>query len=80
LADGLSRALKLYASLGHLRLNFILYSQPQEHPRLFLRLIARQHPSPAYRNDDYFLQRLLEASSCSSPPRNPRIAGVAFSP
>lgn len=60
LADGLSRALRVYEGLGHVSFNFALYSQPDTPgARLFLRLIARQHPTPAYRNDDYFLQRLL---------------------
>jgi UDPglucose--hexose-1-phosphate uridylyltransferase len=71
LAQGLSRALRCYETLGCLSFNFTLYSQAAEHgldAPLFLRLIARQNPAPGYRCDDYFLQKLLQTEVILLPP------------
>ena len=64
LAQGISGALRLLESLGYLSFNLSLYSVRAETTQGFnclLRLIHRQNPYPNYRNDDYFLQTLLQA-------------------
>ena len=63
LADGLSRVLRGYASLGISTFNFTLYSgklgASDDHLRCYLRVISRQNFYENYRTDDYFLQKLL---------------------
>lgn len=65
LADGISRVLACYETLGHLSFNYSLLSVRQssspEGFRCLLKIISRQNPYPNYRNDDYFLQKLLQA-------------------
>ena len=65
LSGGLSRVLAFYESLGHLSFNFTLYAarQPQagEGLRCLLKIINRQNLYPNYRNDDYFLQKMLQS-------------------
>lgn len=64
LAGGISKALAFYESLGHLSYNYSLYSvrQPQagEGHRCVLKMVNRQNLYPNYRNDDYFLQKMLQ--------------------
>jgi galactose-1-phosphate uridylyltransferase len=63
LADGLSRVLKGYGSLGVSTFNFSVFSGPLTEPddsfRCFLRIVSRQNVYENYRTDDYFLQKLL---------------------
>jgi UDPglucose--hexose-1-phosphate uridylyltransferase len=62
LASGISKVLKLYDSLGHLSFNYSIYSARTpsgEGFRCVLKMISRQNLYPNYRNDDFFLQKLL---------------------
>lgn len=72
LASGISKVLGAYGELGYLSFNYALFSVRQDVPapgfRLLLRIITRQNLSPAYRNDDYFLQKLLHADVAVTPP------------
>jgi len=65
LAYGISKVLLLYDSLGHLSFNYSLLSVrnpvAQDSFRCLLRLVNRQNLSPNYRNDDFFLQKLLQS-------------------
>ncbi len=64
LAQGISKVLACYESLGHLSFNYSLFAvrQPEagEGHRCFLSVISRQNLYPNYRNDDYFLQKMLQ--------------------
>jgi galactose-1-phosphate uridylyltransferase len=72
LAAGISRVLSFYGGMGHLSFNYALFSVRREAPaegfRLFLRMVNRQNLSPAYRNDDYFLQKLLDTDLVVTAP------------
>lgn len=72
LADGISRVLGCYGRLGYLSFNWALFSVRRGVPapgfRCFLRIVSRQNVSPGYRNDDYFLQKLLHADVAVTPP------------
>lgn len=72
LAAGISRVLGFYGGLGLLSFNYALFSVRQGAPgagfRCFFRIVNRQNLSPAYRNDDYFLQKLLQADVVVTPP------------
>jgi len=63
LASGVSKVLALYDSLRHLSFNYSIYSARSpfsgEGFRCILKIISRQNLYPNYRNDDYFLQKLL---------------------
>ncbi len=65
LATGISKVLAFYEGLGHLSFNYTLYAsrQPQagEGHRCLLKIINRQNLYPNYRNDDYFLQKMLQS-------------------
>ena len=65
LSLGISKVLAFYENLGHLSFNYALYAtrQPQagEGQRCLLRVINRQNLYPNYRNDDYFLQKMLQS-------------------
>jgi UDPglucose--hexose-1-phosphate uridylyltransferase len=64
LADGLYRVLCLYEALGHLSFNWSLFSvrTPSDPGQsCLLKIVNRQNPYPNYRNDDYFMQKLLQA-------------------
>jgi UDPglucose--hexose-1-phosphate uridylyltransferase len=64
LATGISRVLALYDGLGHLSFNYSILSARKptagEGFRCVLKMISRQNLYPNYRNDDYFLQKLLQ--------------------
>ena len=64
LAVGISKVLLLYERLGHMSFNYSLYSVRQraggEGHRCVFKIISRQNLYPNYRNDDYFLQKLLQ--------------------
>lgn len=72
LATGISKVLAFYGSLGHLSFNYALFSVARTAPaagfRCFFRIVNRQNLSPGYRNDDYFLQKLLHADVAVTPP------------
>jgi len=72
LAAGMSAVLSVYGSLGHLSFNFALYSERRargsEDSRCLLKIISRQNPYLNYRNDDYFLQKLLQSELIIRPP------------
>jgi galactose-1-phosphate uridylyltransferase len=63
LSDGISKVLALYEGRGHLSFNFSLYSAKGGETvgfRCLLKIVNRQNLYPNYRNDDYFLQKLLQ--------------------
>ena len=64
LASGISRVLALYDGLGHLSFNYSILSARGSSAsagfRCILKIISRQNLYPNYRNDDYFLQKLLQ--------------------
>lgn len=64
LAEGMARVLAFYEALGHLSFNYSLLSvrQPQagEGQRCLFKIVNRQNLYPNYRNDDYFLQKILQ--------------------
>lgn len=64
LAHGISKVLLLYERLGLLSFNYSLYSvQRSCHDmgrRCVFKIISRQNLYPNYRNDDYFLQKMLQ--------------------
>ncbi len=64
LAYGISKVLLLYEHLDLLSFNYSLYSvQRSCHdagPRCVFKIISRQNLYPNYRNDDYFLQKMLQ--------------------
>ncbi len=71
LAYGISRVLAFYESLGHLSFNYALFSVKnslKEGVRCFLKIINRQNLYANYRNDDYFLQKLLQSELIIIPP------------
>lgn len=65
LSYGISRVLAFYETLGHLSFNYAVYSvkgdRSSEGFRCLIKIISRQNLYPNYRNDDYFLQKLLQA-------------------
>jgi len=65
LSYGISRVLAFYENLGHLSFNYSLFSvrrsSSEEGFRCLLKIINRQNLCPNYRNDDYFLQKLLQS-------------------
>ena len=71
LSDGVSRVLKCYEDLGLLSFNFALYSArggDTSGLRSFFKIVNRQNFYPNYRNDDYFLQKLLQSELIISLP------------
>jgi UDPglucose--hexose-1-phosphate uridylyltransferase len=64
LCKGIAKVLFLYERLGHLSFNYALYSIRQgveaEGSRCVFKIISRQNLYPNYRNDDYFLQKMLQ--------------------
>ena len=72
LAYGISRVLAFYETLGHLSFNYAVYSSREgsgfEGSRCLLKIISRQNLYTNYRNDDYFLQKLLQTELIITPP------------
>ena len=72
LSYGISRVLAFYETLGHLSFNYAVYSikrdRSSEGFRCLIKIISRQNLYPNYRNDDYFLQKLLQAELIITPP------------
>jgi len=65
LSLGISRVLLLFENLGYMSFNYTLYSVRQSEPsgsqRCVFKIISRQNLYPNYRNDDYFLQKMLQS-------------------
>lgn len=65
LSRGISNVLLLYERLGHLSFNYTLFSVRQNARaagfRCIFKIISRQNLCPNYRNDDYFLQKILQS-------------------
>jgi UDPglucose--hexose-1-phosphate uridylyltransferase len=65
LSQGISKILTFYESIGHLSFNYSLLSArgsvQGEGFRCILKMITRQNLYPNYRNDDYFLQKILHS-------------------
>jgi UDPglucose--hexose-1-phosphate uridylyltransferase len=72
LSAGISKVLAYYETLGHLSYNYALYSVRRDRNdggfRALLKIITRQNLYPNYRNDDYFLQKLLQSELIITPP------------
>jgi galactose-1-phosphate uridylyltransferase len=72
LATGIVKVLTYYEVLGHLSYNYALYSVRNNRGpgsfRLLLKIITRQNLYANYRNDDYFLQKLLQSELIITPP------------
>jgi len=72
LSYGISRVLSFYGSLGHLSFNYAIYSAKEGRSfagsRCLIKIISRQNLYPNYRNDDYFLQKLLQTELIITPP------------
>lgn len=72
LAAGISGVLGFYGRLGLLSFNYALFSVRQGTAapgfRCCFRIVNRQNLYPAYRNDDYFLQKLLQTDLVVTPP------------
>jgi UDPglucose--hexose-1-phosphate uridylyltransferase len=72
LSYGISRVLSFYETLGHLSFNYAVYSVKENlFPKGFrclIKIISRQNLYPNYRNDDYFLQKLLQSELIITPP------------
>ena len=65
LSYGISKVLLLYEAFGHLSFNYCILSVRDplcaDSFRCLLRIVNRQNLYPNYRNDDYFLQKLLHS-------------------
>ncbi len=74
LSYGISRVLAFYETMGHLSFNYAIYSVRGEdyanNFRCLVKIICRQNLYPNYRNDDYFLQKLLQAELIITPPED----------
>ena len=78
LSDGIARVLALYEELGHLSFNFTLYSARGGETvgfRSVFKIVNRQNLYPNYRNDDYFLQKMLATDLVLNLPEE--LAGMA---
>jgi hypothetical protein len=85
LAGGVSAVLACYEGLGHLSFNYALLSVRRGAAapgwRCAFRIVTRQNLSAAYRNDDYFLQKLLQAEIIVTLPEElAPLARGAFAP
>jgi UDPglucose--hexose-1-phosphate uridylyltransferase len=60
LAEGISRALQVYADLGHQSFNFVLCGAPSDRLgyMLNLRMVCRSNLQPLYRSDVAYFERL----------------------
>ncbi len=73
LSDGITRVLALYEGLGLMSFNFTLYSAKGGETvgfRCLFKIVNRQNLYPNYRNDDYFLQKMLQTELILSPPED----------
>jgi hypothetical protein len=63
----------LYEGRGHLSFNFSLYSAKGGETvgfRCLFKIVARQSVTANYRNDDYFLQKLLQTELVLTLPED----------
>jgi galactose-1-phosphate uridylyltransferase len=58
LAEGLARALNLYAELGMQSFNLAVYGAPVEDYVLNVRLVSRSNLQPLYRSDSTYFERV----------------------
>jgi galactose-1-phosphate uridylyltransferase len=73
LCDGISNVLALFESLGHLSFNFSFYSAKGGETvgvHCMIKIVNRQNLCPNYRNDDYFLQKLLQSELILNLPED----------
>jgi len=73
LCDGISKVLALFESLGHLSFNYSFYSAKGGETVGFhcmIKIVNRQNLYPNYRNDDYFLQKLLQSELILNLPED----------
>lgn len=73
LSDGITKVLALYDRLGHLSFNFTLYSARGGETigfRCIFKIVNRQNLYPNYRNDDYFLQKMLRTDLILNLPED----------
>jgi galactose-1-phosphate uridylyltransferase len=73
LCDGISKVLALYEGLGHLSFNYSLYSAKGGETvgyHCLVKIVNRQNLYPNYRNDDYFLQKLLQTELILNLPED----------
>jgi UDPglucose--hexose-1-phosphate uridylyltransferase len=73
LCEGISRVLAFYERRGHLSFNFSLYSARGGETigiRCIFKIVTRQNLYPNYRNDDYFLQKMLQSELIITLPED----------
>ena len=73
LCDGIAKVLALFESLGHLSFNYSFYSAKGGDTVGFhclVKIVTRQNLYPNYRNDDYFLQKLLQSELIFNLPED----------
>lgn len=74
LAEGISRVLSFYESLCHLSFNYSIFSVREPFSQkgfcCLIKMISRQNLYPNYRNDDYFLQKLLHSELIINLPED----------
>jgi galactose-1-phosphate uridylyltransferase len=81
LGGGIASALAFLESLGHLSFNFTLFTaQDAEGFRSLIKIVTRQNLSANYRNDDYFLQKLLQSELIINLPEELAAAARRFFP
>jgi galactose-1-phosphate uridylyltransferase len=62
IASGISRILSYYEKMGFLSFNFTLFSSRNSKGfNCFFKMMTRQNLYPNYRNDDYYLQKILHS-------------------
>jgi galactose-1-phosphate uridylyltransferase len=71
LGSGISSTLATFEDLGHLSFNFSLFSA-REHEgfRCMIKIVTRQNLCANYRNDDYFLQKMLQSELIINLPED----------
>jgi UDPglucose--hexose-1-phosphate uridylyltransferase len=74
LCQGITKVFLLYERLGHISFNYALYSVRQregaEGVRCIFKIISRQNLYPNYRNDDFFLQKMLQTELIFNLPED----------
>jgi galactose-1-phosphate uridylyltransferase len=71
LGSGISSTLAMFEDLGHLSFNFSLYSaRGHEGFRCVIKIVTRQNLCANYRNDDYFLQKMLQSELIINLPED----------
>ncbi len=73
LSESLSCVLAMFERLGSLSFNFCLYSARGGETigsRCLFKIVTRQNLYPNYRNDDYFLQKLLQSELIFTLPED----------